>query len=151
MLPTASGKVPWLFPVLVLALSGCGGSNRVAVKGKVTLDGTPLEKGYIAFYPEDGQGGTIGGNIIDGEYTIPDVPLGKKKVQGTLTDVVASPAENPGKSRQDANAERLKKMKKRDRAARSAPQNLMGNNRIVEISRGMEDLNIELQRPGSRR
>ncbi|HEV3259252.1 MAG TPA: hypothetical protein VG013_20460 [Gemmataceae bacterium] len=152
MLATAFRKVSWVFPVLAaLALSGCGGSNGITVKGKVTLDGTAVENGYISFYPEDGQGGTIGGNISNGEYTITDVPLGKKKVQVTITEVVASPSENPGKSREDANAERLKHMKKRGRPARSGSQDLEGNNRVVDISRGMEDLNIELKTSKRRR
>jgi len=71
-------------------------------------------------------------------------------VQVTVTEVEASPPENPGKSREDLNAERLKLMKKRGRPARLGSQDLVGNNRVVDISRGMVDLNIELK-TGKRR
>lgn len=39
-----------LLLVFTLLLAGCGGKDRpVAVQGKVTLDGKPLEKGKISF------------------------------------------------------------------------------------------------------
>ena len=34
--------------------SGCGRSGREAIEGTVTLDGKPLEKGYITFRPQSG-------------------------------------------------------------------------------------------------
>ena len=54
---------------------GCGqgdGATRCAVKGKVTLDGSPIEAGSIAFMPAGGtEGPTAGGQIEKGEYSIP--------------------------------------------------------------------------------
>jgi hypothetical protein len=44
----------------------------VAVSGKVTLDGEPVETGSISFVPIEGtQSPTAGAEIIDGEYEIP--------------------------------------------------------------------------------
>lgn len=50
---------------------GCGGSNRGAVKGMVTLDGEPLPSGTIAFLPIDGtQSPSAGESIQGGKYSI---------------------------------------------------------------------------------
>ncbi len=64
--------------VMVLALSGCGGSGdglpRQALSGSVTLDGSPLKDGTIQFTPvSEGQGTalTAGGQIKDGQYSVP--------------------------------------------------------------------------------
>jgi hypothetical protein len=60
-----------LVGTLVFAASGCGGSNRGAVQGKVTFNGDPLKEGQISFVPLDPKlGPTAGGVIVDGEYQI---------------------------------------------------------------------------------
>lgn len=53
---------------------GCGGENadgiqRVAVSGEVTLDGQPLESGYVSFIPKS-DGPSAGGEILSGSYSI---------------------------------------------------------------------------------
>src|SRR5262245_4395118 len=64
----------WLVALVcvgVPATAGCGGSNRGAVKGKVTVNGSPLEAGDISFVPIDaGVGPTAGAVIADGAYAI---------------------------------------------------------------------------------
>ncbi len=67
---------------LVLAAAGCG--DAVAVSGKVTLDGVPVESGTVTFVPEDtskGQG--AGATITNGEYKIEGVgpPPGSYRVE----------------------------------------------------------------------
>ncbi len=66
---------------------GCGGDKLPTVKGKVTLDGQPLENGAISFVPADGATATAGGVITNGEYSI-EVPPGPKKVEITASKVV---------------------------------------------------------------
>lgn len=64
-------NIVWL--VLVLMASGCGSSTDVRlapVAGKVTLDGKPVQQGYIQFMPNGGQGSPGGGKIQDGAYAI---------------------------------------------------------------------------------
>ncbi len=53
-------------------LFGCsGGSDRKAVEGTVTLDGKPLEKGYVSFRPQQGTKSPSGGaNVVNGEFSI---------------------------------------------------------------------------------
>ena len=53
-------------------LTACGDSRRGAIEGTVTLDGRPLEKGYISFRPQLGTPGpAAGAEILDGKFAIP--------------------------------------------------------------------------------
>lgn len=76
---------------LSLALAGCSDSGdglpRVAVTGKVTVEGEPLAKGAVTFRP-DGAGAESSGAVEGGAFTIPsaDGPTpGKYKVSVTET------------------------------------------------------------------
>ncbi len=65
-----------LSAALTIALCvGCGkgdGLNRASVEGKVSLDGTAVEQGSIAFIPTgETKGPTAGGAIEKGRYSIP--------------------------------------------------------------------------------
>jgi hypothetical protein len=55
--------------VLGLAAAGCGGPSSATVSGQVTVDGQPLEKGYITFTPAGGKGGSVMVNVENGRYT----------------------------------------------------------------------------------
>jgi hypothetical protein len=57
---------------LLLCHIGCSndGLNRASVKGTVTLDGKPLEKGTIGWYPLNSEGPTVGGDITNGKYKL---------------------------------------------------------------------------------
>ncbi len=59
--------------MLVSSIAGCGsGGLGVAVSGKVSLDGQPIQDGTIQFVPIEGtQGPTAGGTIKEGAYSIP--------------------------------------------------------------------------------
>jgi len=140
--------------VLLPLVAGCGGGKDVAVRGKVTLNGSPLEQGYITLYPEDGHGTAVGGPVNKGEYHLDNVAPGKKRVQVQLTEQGPSSGANPGRSRTDANEQRLKGLKNKGRrpSTPSQPQGAVsGNNRIVEVTGSMDDLNIELTRGGKAR
>lgn len=69
-------------------VAGCGSGEppTYPVKGKVTLDGKPLEKGLIRFSPA-GNASPVGGEIKAGEYTL-NAPPGESKVEITSTIVV---------------------------------------------------------------
>lgn len=55
-----------------LTLTGCDSSGRTPLRGAVSFDGTPVEKGYIRFSPIEGtKGPTSGADIVDGAYQIP--------------------------------------------------------------------------------
>lgn len=69
--------------VLCAALAGCGGGWGTT-SGTVTLDGTPLKEGAIAFHPS-GDGPTSYGTVTDGAFTISTgqkdgLPAGKYRV-----------------------------------------------------------------------
>jgi hypothetical protein len=61
--------LPAIFgPVFV---GGCGHSGRQAIEGNVTLQGVPLDKGFIAFRPLPGTNSPgAGGNVAAGKFSI---------------------------------------------------------------------------------
>jgi hypothetical protein len=65
-----------LFAFCAFVVAGCNSDvTRVAVKGKVTLDGKSVEKGLVSFVPADGKSPTgKGGEIVDGHYSAQVVP-----------------------------------------------------------------------------
>jgi hypothetical protein len=65
--------VKWIFVCFLFSCLGCSsdGLNRTSVEGTVTLDGKPLEKGTIAWMPLHNEGPTIGCDIRNGKYRIP--------------------------------------------------------------------------------
>jgi len=80
-----ASRPPACCTLLCAILVGCGSGDRVAVRGEVTVDGTPLESGSIFFTPIDGPKELqAGGAIRDGEYEIPGhrgPPVGKMRVE----------------------------------------------------------------------
>jgi hypothetical protein len=99
--------MPWLrvgiLSSVVLAgglLSGCGNSNplgRKALYGKVNLDGAPLKNGYIEFHPQVQSGVQSGGQIKDGQYSIPEhegATIGNYRV--VIYDTYETPPLPPG-------------------------------------------------------
>jgi hypothetical protein len=63
------------FALLLVLLHGCSGSSTTSeVRGKVSYDGTAIEKGTISFFPLDGQGQPQGGEIKDGAYSVRMMP-----------------------------------------------------------------------------
>lgn len=67
------GLLMVLLAVPLVLTVGCGSnSGRVAVRGTVTLNGTPVEDGNIIFVPlegEDSKHVRAGGHIHQGKYT----------------------------------------------------------------------------------
>lgn len=61
-----------LLCAIVLPVSlGCGHDGRMSVEGTVTLDGQPLEKGYIRFSSLPGTTGpTAGADIVNGKFVV---------------------------------------------------------------------------------
>lgn len=57
--------------LLALVLAGCGDASRQPLQGSVTLDGRPLQAGYIRFRPEPGSSSpTAGGAVAAGTFSI---------------------------------------------------------------------------------
>jgi hypothetical protein len=81
-----TGHVVWsgslVLTAALLAAPGCSGEPKVAeVSGTVMVDGKPIDKGTISFFPVDGKGQTAGGEIKDGKYSVKDVSIGVMKVE----------------------------------------------------------------------
>jgi hypothetical protein len=64
-------RLCWL--VVLVAVPACdkNGLSRVPVRGNVTYDGAPVERGMVTFRPASGsKGPAAGATIIDGEFII---------------------------------------------------------------------------------
>lgn len=71
-------RIPGL-AVLVVALAGCG-TKTARVSGTVTFQNKPLAVAKIYFINEKGK--TVEGDVVDGKFDIPNVPVGESiKVQ----------------------------------------------------------------------
>jgi hypothetical protein len=93
-----------LLPLLALA-GGCGEANplgRRAVDGVISLQGKPLESGWIRFEPEDARGVNSAGEIEAGKYHIDEsqgLPPGTYRVaisspdESQVTKVEAAPGD----------------------------------------------------------
>jgi hypothetical protein len=91
------------FIATFLFIAGCGdNSGLIEVKGTVTLDGTPLEKGAISFTPVDKKTRTAGANIVAGSYST-QVPVGTMKVSISAPKVVGKKPlyDRPGSRERD--------------------------------------------------
>jgi hypothetical protein len=86
-------RLKYALIMLVVAQSGCGPkSDRLAVSGKVVLNGTPLDSGSIRFTSVAGQKLFSSGAVIDsGEF---DIPQEKGLPPGTYQLEISSPDEN---------------------------------------------------------
>jgi hypothetical protein len=79
--------------------SGCGTQGREGVEGTVTLDGKPLEVGYITFRPQAGTASpSAGADIAHGKFSV-------ASERGLL----------PGKFRVEITASRMTNQKIQDR------------------------------------
>jgi hypothetical protein len=129
-----------------LVLSGCGGSTGVTVSGKVSLDGAAVPSGRISFMPVDTKSGqAVGGEIINGAYTVTGVSAGKQRVNVTLITKVSA-AEGM------ANAQKYKEYsytrgKKGEKPPAPELANATGNNEIHEITAGGSHvLNLDMHK-----
>ena len=74
--------------LVALAMVGCGGEGPTAypVQGRVTLDGTPVDRGLVRFVPT-GKAAPVGGEIKAGRYELM-APPGVCRVEITWAKVV---------------------------------------------------------------
>jgi hypothetical protein len=83
--------------------------------------------------------------IVRGEYKVEDLAPGKKRVYVNITDQTQSAAGDATTSRSESNSERLTEGKKRQsRSKQSAPVKIEGNNKIVSIVSGSQQVDIPL-------
>lgn len=65
-----SGLALAAFAAMLVVASGCGGTYDASVSGVVTLDGTPLTRGQVAYYPVSAGPPGIGRIDESGRYAI---------------------------------------------------------------------------------
>ncbi len=131
-----------LIPLLLAttaALPGCGGSDT-SVRGTVTYDGQPVQRGVITFTPTDG-GKPEGSKILAGEFVIESIQPGNKQV--SVIGVIGGEAENSAPVTSD---DKIRSMVEASREAEMIPTNAVGNGQTVSVEAGTQDIVIELSR-----
>jgi hypothetical protein len=123
----------------LVLLVGCGPGSTASVSGTVTLNGQPLARGFVSFTPEDGQGGTAGGDVEAGRYRVAGLKPGKYRVQ-----VVGRPE---GPIIQPGSKEAVRTLSEREIQAmmNPLPPDATGNDRTVEVRAGEQTHDIKLQ------
>src|SRR5262245_59371764 len=116
-------------PLLLLGLSGCGGS--AGVSGKVTYDGNPVEDGYITFAPKDDMGQKVGAKIENGRYVVKDILPGPKVVSISANKAGQKPLSTEDLARQAE--ERKKGTAAPVESPELIPADAEGNNKEVEV------------------
>jgi len=68
----ALSRFSLIVPLVLVVLVGCGSDDpRISVSGTITINGTPIENGAIAFHPRRGTPSpTAGATIKNGKYEI---------------------------------------------------------------------------------
>ena len=137
--------------VVLSFLAGCDSSSKtIAVSGKVTYDGQPVEYGTISFGPTAG-GPVAGGEINNGQYSVKNVTPGKNIVNITSMQKVSGPMtyeqNRMSPEQMEKNPAATKKAEKQ--ASREmVPANAVGNGATVEITAPNESQNFDLKKPG---
>jgi hypothetical protein len=86
----------WLAILTSVTVSAIGCGDAVGtVSGSVTIDGRPLDKGFISFVPADSAGAPITVDVKQGRYDLQTV-AGNKRVQISAPVVVSSRPEYNG-------------------------------------------------------
>lgn len=80
----------WAGVVVTCLLFAVGCSDTITVSGSVNAGGQPVPYGWIGFAPAEGQGPRVGGQIVDGHYTVDGLKPGKTSV--TITGQSGPPA-----------------------------------------------------------
>jgi hypothetical protein len=144
-----SGRILVILVILINFLStGCG--SKSAVSGRVTVGGQPVESGFVTFFPADDKGQSVGGEIVQGEYSIDIITPGKKRVLVHITDPTAPASANVTKTREEANTERLSKSKRKQSGSqKTTSTKLIGNDKIVEVGSGSQRIDIPLEKSES--
>jgi hypothetical protein len=120
---------------LLLLLGGC--KKESSISGTVTFDGVPVEKGFITFFPVDDAGATRGSDIIVGQYQVKGLTPGKRKVRISALPQGEIVASEPGAPRTIQWSTPLAPI----------PTNAVGNNQIIEITKGPQQQDFHLQSP----
>lgn len=130
------------FAVLAIGFSavGCRDPNadvRGAVRGRVTLDGVPLDQGQIIFMPTAGtRGPAAGGVITNGVY---DTPTAKGAAIGTNTVQISSRQKTGRQIRAGNTGEQV------DEWAEVIPTRYNTASTLqTEIKKGRNEINFEL-------
>jgi hypothetical protein len=104
-----SASLAGMLLITLPALTGCGADGLSEVSGTVKVDGQPLDKGAITFFPMDGKAATTGGAIASGKYSV-RVPAGTMKVTISAPQFLRKKKlypDNPNSPEMDVNEERL--------------------------------------------
>lgn len=145
MRPSLARSLP--LAVLVIAISGCGGSTA-SISGDVTYNGEPVGNGYITFLPVDGKGPSSGGEIENGHYVIDNITPGSKQVKIEAVKKVNFAQNSADMAKRAAVNRAFGDGSGLIDPADVIPPNAEGNNTTITIAPGQQTHNFQLKKSG---
>jgi hypothetical protein len=130
--------------LLALALAGCGSAGEAVVEGSVTLDGRPIDGGYVTLFPADGKGTAASGSIVQGRYRVTGVAPGPKVVEVAATARIDFPKTTEELAKQAAAG---KAGAPNPTGGDGLPPDVEGNNRTVNVRAGSQMVDLALTTP----
>jgi hypothetical protein len=130
----AMTRFAWLTP-LVCVLVGCNEREDARVTGSVKYEGKPLAAGFITFTPKENRGVARGASVDDGKFECDGLLPGSYQV------LISTPAKYEADPNSKSGLKAAPQVK--------VPDDVVGNLREVEVVRGTQTLDFDLQKPAT--
>lgn len=131
---------------LVATTVGCG-SPTANVQGKVSYEGSPIQKGMVTFTPADGKGTVVGCNIENGQYSAKGVTPGKNIVTVAATKQVTFSRSSEEMSKMAASNAGKGGIEGLIDPADIVPADAKGNGAEHTVNTGSNTLDLQLSKP----
>jgi hypothetical protein len=131
---------------LIASLTGCG-SPTANVQGKVSYEGSPIQKGMVTFTPADGKGTVVGCSIENGQYSAKGVTPGKNIVTVAATKQVTFSRSSEEMSKMAASNAGKGGIEGLIDPADIVPADAKGNGAEHTVNTGSNTLDLQLTKP----
>ncbi len=146
-MPAVNCPRPRVWFVALLFMGSCGCGTATTVSGQVTYEGTPVQEGFITFYPQSDKGATGAAPIKDGAYSLSTLLPGPHLVEIT----------SPKKIQFALSTEEMEAKFKAAKAKGNAtgvvesadliPAKAVNNRQTLDVKPGAQTLDFHLKKP----
>src|SRR5262249_35023419 len=105
----------------------------------------PVESGSVSFFPEDGNGPTVGGGVEEGQFSVTGLTPGKKRVKLTITAAGETKPGGGRSMRKQEIKEDIRQGKANRAQGKVEPKATEVKELKVDIVEGMQPVTLEFQ------